>query len=53
MKPRRVILLVEFESDEKIKDLREHLKYALSCQLPGIRTKVLQIQSNVVSKKKK
>lgn len=47
MKKRRVIFLIELESKESIKDLKDDIKYWLNNES----SKVLQIQSNVVQKR--
>jgi hypothetical protein len=60
MKARRVVLTIEVESNESIKELRDNIKYAMNYNVVGderfdnkpVKTKVLQIQSNVIQKKK-
>ena len=51
MRKRRVILLVELESNEAINDLKHALRVGLTCRVRDYETKVLQIQSNVVQKR--
>lgn len=54
MKKRRVILVVEVESNEQVKELKANIAYGLNYGVPteGSYTKVLQIQTNVVQRKK-
>lgn len=47
MKPRKVVLTVEMQSNEAILDLKQIIKDALNCE--G-KTEVVQIQANIIKK---
>jgi hypothetical protein len=51
MKKRRVIFLIELETNDSIRELKESIKFHLDYEDPEFYTKVVQIQSNVVQKR--
>jgi hypothetical protein len=53
MRPRRVILLIELKTNETISALKEATRESLNYGGESILTKVVQIQANVVQRKKK
>ena len=50
MKPRRVVLTIELESNQLVRDLKDQANYYLGV-LFG--TKVIQVDANVIQNKKK
>jgi hypothetical protein len=52
MKPRRVMVMVEYETDLKISEIKEHITDVDAFTFFGNETKVIQFQANVVQQKK-
>lgn len=48
MKPRRVVIIVEVESTEPIKELKNAAKFGLNYETDLGSTKIIQIQANVI-----
>jgi hypothetical protein len=53
MKPRQVILLIELKTNEKISELKDAITDALNYEAGDRITMVVQMQTNVVQRKKK
>ena len=53
MKSRRVMMTIELESDQGLKDLKEDIKSAIQDSGSDYQTSVIQIQANVIKNEKK